>query len=145
MKKTVAVLTVIALGAAASMAIADQGDHPRRGKMIERLKAADANADGLISRSEAAALPRFASRFDAIDANMDGQVSFEELRASRGKHRGHGRHFNRVDTDNDGKVSRVEALAAAEAMFTRADANADGFVTREEMRAAHKSHRGHGK
>ena len=144
MKKTVAALTVLALGALASVAIADQGDHPRRGKMLERLKAADANADGLISRPEAAALPRLAERFDAIDANRDGQVSFEELRAARGKHR-HGGHFNRVDTDNDGKVSKAEALAAAEAMFARADANADGFVTREEIRTAHKSHRGHGK
>lgn len=145
MKKTVAALTVLALGAVASLAIADQGDHPRRGKMLERLKAADTNADGLISRSEAADLPRLAERFDAIDANKDGQVSFEELRAARGKHRGHGGHFKRVDSDNDGKVSKAEALAAAEAMFTRADANADGFVTREEMRSAHKSHRGHGK
>ena len=145
MKKTVAALTALALGAVASLAIADQGDHPRRGKMIERLKAADTNADGLISRSEAVALPRIADRFDAIDANKDGQVSFEELRAARGKHGRHGGHFNRVDTDNDGKVSKAEALAAAEALFTRADANADGFVTREEMGAAHKGHRSHGK
>ncbi len=145
MKKTVVALTVLALGAVASLAIADQGDHPRRGKMLERLKAADTNADGLISRSEAAALPRLGERFDAIDANKDGQVSFEELRASRGKHGRHGGHFKRVDTDNDGKVSKAEALSAAEAMFTRADANADGFVTREEMRSAHKGHRGHGK
>jgi hypothetical protein len=145
MKKTVAALTVLAIGAFASVAIADQGDHPRRGKMLERLKAADTNADGLLSRSEAAALPRLAERFDAIDANKDGLVSFEELRASRGKHGRHGGHFKRVDTDNDGKVSKAEALAAAEAMFARADANADGFVTREEMRAAHQAHRGHGK
>ena len=145
MKKTVAALTVLALGALASVAIADQGDHPRRGQMLERLKAADTNADGLLSRSEAAALPRLAERFDAIDANKDGQVSFEELRAARGKHGRHGGHFNRVDTDNDGKVSKAEALSAAEAMFARADANGDGFVTPEEMRAGHKAHRGHGK
>lgn len=145
MNKTVAALTILALGAAATAALADQGDHPRHGAMLERLKAADTNADGLISRSEAAALPRLAERFDAIDANKDGQVSFEELRASRGKHRGHGGHFKRVDTNNDGKVSKAEAISAAEAAFTRADANGDGFVTQEEMRAAHKSHRGQGK
>ena len=139
MKKTVAALTALALGAVASLAIAEPGD--RHGRMFERLKAADTNADGLISRSEAASLPRLAQRFDAIDANKDGQVSFEELRAARGKH-GHGGHFKRMDTDGDGKVSRTEALSAAEAAFNRADANSDGFVTRDEMRAAHKSHHG---
>ena len=139
MKKTVAALTALALGAFATLAVAEPGE--RHGRMLERLKAADTNADGLISRSEAAALPRLAERFDAVDANRDGQVSFEELRAARGKH-GHGGHFKRMDSDNDGKVSRAEALAAAEAAFSRADANQDGFVTAEEMKAAHKSHRG---
>ena len=142
MKKTVAALTALAIGAFATVALADQGD--RQGRMLERLKAADTNADGLISRTEAAALPKIAERFDAIDANKDGQVSFEELRAARGKHRGHGEHFKRVDTDNDGKVSKAEALAAAGSMFDRADANKDGFVTQDEMKAAHKGKRGHG-
>jgi Ca2+-binding EF-hand superfamily protein len=139
MKKTVAALTALALGAFATLAMAEPGE--RHGRMLERLKAADTNADGLISRSEAAALPRLADRFDEIDANKDGQVSFEELRASRGHHR-HGGYLKRMDTDGDGKVSRAEALSAAEAAFARADANADGFVTKEEMRAAHKAHRG---
>ena len=139
MKKTVAAFTALALGAFATVALAEPGE--RHGRMLERLKAADTNADGLISRSEAAALPRLAERFDAIDANKDGQVSFEELRAARAQQR-HGGHFKRMDTDNDGKVSRAEALSAAEAAFARADANGDGFVTPEEMRAAHKAHRG---
>ena len=139
MKKTVAALTALALGAFATIAVAEPGE--RHGKMLERLKAADTNADGLISRSEAAALPRIAERFDQLDANKDGQVSFEELRAARGNH-GHGAHFKRMDTDKDGKVSRAEALAAAEAAFARADANADGFITAEEIQAVRKAHRG---
>jgi hypothetical protein len=140
MKKTVAALTALALCAFASVALAEPGD--RQGRMLERLKAADTNADGLISRAEAAALPRLAERFDTIDANKDGQVSFEELRAARGNHR-HGHGLKRMDTDQDGKVSRAEALAAAETMFARADANGDGFITQEEAAAVRKSHRGH--
>jgi Ca2+-binding EF-hand superfamily protein len=142
MNKTVAILTTLALGATATLVIADPGESPRRAAMMERLKAADTNADGLISRSEAAALPRIAEKFDAIDANKDGQVSFEELRASRGKHRHHhGGHFKRMDADKDGKVSRNEALAAATAAFDRLDADKDGFVTQDETRAARKAHR----
>ncbi|MBB4127456.1 Ca2+-binding EF-hand superfamily protein [Xanthomonas translucens] len=49
----------------------------------QKLKAADANGDGLISRSEAeASLPRVAKRFDALDRNHDGQLSPDELRAA---------------------------------------------------------------
>ena len=39
----------------------------RGAQMQERLKAADANNDGMISRDEAKALPRIAEQFDAID------------------------------------------------------------------------------
>lgn len=144
MKRTLAALTALALGATATIAMAQPGEGSRKGAMLERLKAADTNADGLISRSEAAALPRLAEKFDRIDANKDGQISYEELHAARGKHRGHGGHFKRMDTDNDGKVSKAEAMAAAEARFARVDANGDGFITPEEIEAGRKSHR-HGK
>ena len=140
MKKTVATMIALALAATATVTLAQAHDGPRGGKMLERLKAADTNADGLISRSEAVALPRLAERFDAIDANRDNQISFEELRASR-KH-GRGGHLKMMDTDNDGKLSRNEALAAAAARFDAADANKDGFVTPEEMKAARHAHRG---
>ena len=49
--------------------------------MQQRLADADRNGDGLLSREEAAALPRLAERFDSIDSNGDGVISREELAA----------------------------------------------------------------
>lgn len=142
--KSVIALSAIALASAATVVLAAPEGQQRRGEMLERLKAADTNADGLISQSEAAALPRIANRFDQIDANRDGQVSFEELRAFHASHRGgHGKKMMKMaDTDKDGKVSRAEALAAAAARFDRADADKDGFITAEEMKSARHGHRG---
>ena len=142
--KSVIALTAIALASAATVVVAAPDGQHRRGAMLERIKAADTNGDGLISKSEAAALPRFAERFDQVDANRDGQVSFEELRAFHAAHRGgHGKKFLKmVDTDKDGKVSKAEALAAAAARFDRADADKDGVITEEERKAARHGHRG---
>ena len=134
--KTVLVLPAIALAAAATLVMAHPEGEAHRGAKFERLRAADTNADGLISRAEAAALPRIAERFDAIDANRDGQVSFEELRGARHKARGE-RLLDRLDADRDGKVSKAEALAKATERFDRVDANNDGFITAEELAARH--------
>lgn len=139
--KTVLVISAIALASAATLVMAHPEGQAHRGAKFERLRAADTNADGLISRTEAAALPRIAERFDAIDANHDGQISFEELRGAHHKARGEG-FLKRLDADGDGKVSKAEALAKATERFDRVDANKDGFITSDEI-AAGQGHRGH--
>ena len=65
---------------------ADKGEK-RAAHMQERLKAADKNGDGKISREEAvASLPKLAKRFDKIDANKDGFITKEEMKAWHDQH-----------------------------------------------------------
>ncbi len=106
----------------------------------ERLKAADTNHDGLISREEAKALPRIAEQFDAIDANRDGQISADELRAFHQSQRGaaRGEMWKRLDADGDGRLSRQEVASHPRLAndFDAIDANKDGFLSPEELQAA---------
>lgn len=141
--KTAAILAALAVGAVVTVASAADGQGP--GRMAERLRAADTNADGLISRTEAAALPKLAAHFDAIDSNQDGQISADELRAAHAAHgKGHrGGMFKNADANADGKVSQQEFIAKATERFQRLDANGDGFLTQEEARAGRRGH-GHG-
>jgi len=143
--KIVATLIAAALASASLVVLADGGGKGGPGKMMERLKAADTNGDGLISRAEAAALPRIAQNFDAIDTNKDGQISMDELRAFHQQQRAAAaaEHFKRIDTDGDGRISKAEAQANAPRLFAhfdKLDVNGDGFITPEEMQAAHQRH-----
>jgi hypothetical protein len=115
MKTLLTLLAAIGLASAGAMAVAAPEGHGH----MARLKAADTNGDGLISKAEAqASLPRLAKRFDEIDANHDGQVSPEELRAAHEKMKS--------------------------VMFDRMDANHDGAISRDEFNAFHAGHH-HGK
>ena len=121
-----------------------------RQQMQDRLKAADTDKDGQLSRAEVEkAMPHLAARFDDIDTNKDGKLSTDELKAmaqhmQRGPHGAHGDHMQQIDTDHDGQISRAEMEAHAQKMFKDFDAvdtNHDGKLSKEEMRAWHdKNH-----
>jgi Ca2+-binding EF-hand superfamily protein len=56
----------------------------RKEALAERVKAADKNGDGLISKDEATAdMPMLVRHFDQLDTNQDGQISTDELAAGR--------------------------------------------------------------
>src|SRR5690606_6315592 len=106
--------------------------------------ALDANKDGVIDRSEAAAHPRLAARFDTLDRNGDGRLERGEMpRMKHGRHGGRGHHrggfggnpFMGADADKDGRVSKAEAIAAATRRFERMDGNKDGVVDDPDRKA----------
>jgi Ca2+-binding EF-hand superfamily protein len=147
--KIVTTLTATALAAATFLVFAAPGEPGSHGARFERLKAADTNGDGMISRAEAASLPMIAKHFDEIDANRDGQLAGDELRAFHQKQREarFGEHFKQLDSNGDGRLSKAEAAKAPRISghFDKLDANADGFLTAEELKAGRrKHHQAHG-
>ncbi|HEY4374365.1 MAG TPA: hypothetical protein VGN52_20755 [Burkholderiales bacterium] len=58
---------------------------PAKGHRVNRLKAADTDGDGMLSRAEvdAAGIKNLSKNFDAIDANKDGKLSRDEMKAYR--------------------------------------------------------------
>lgn len=108
--------------------------------LLERLKAADTNGDGMISRDEAnAGLPQLAKHFDAIDTDKNGMITLQEFEAAmKGLHRRHHNVLAHLDKDGDGLISRDEAQAAPRLAkhFDEIDANKDGFLSKDELAAA---------
>ncbi len=52
-----------------------------------------------------------------------------------------GKHFEKMDSNADGKISMDEHLTAAKERFAKMDQDSDGFVTKDEARALKKKMR----
>ncbi len=143
--KSIALLAVgLAIACTAHLTFA-QTPQPGAAKPARHAKV-DTNGDGVIDRSEAAANPRMAGRFDTLDSNKDGRITADE-RPQRGMRDGkgggqRGERMAQLDANKDGRFSREE-LAGNQRVtqnFGAIDTNADGALTREEMHAYHKAH-----
>ncbi|WP_448097487.1 hypothetical protein [Luteibacter yeojuensis] len=80
-KPTLYLLTATLLLISASACAQSERMAQAKQDMQERLKAADTNGDGFIDRQEAdAKLPRVAKNFDKLDTDQDGKLSASELK-----------------------------------------------------------------
>lgn len=117
----------------------------------QRMARLDTNGDGAIDRSEAAAVPRLAERFDKLDRNGDGRIDASERPARRGHHRGRGgrgghggmQRIVALDSNQDGRISKAEAadMPRLAEHFDDIDGNRDGYIVRSELRAHHERKR----
>ena len=144
--KSIAMLAVgLAIASIAGLTFA-QTPQPGAAKPARHAKI-DTNGDGVIDRSEAAANPRMAGRFDTLDTNKDGRITADE-RPQRGMRDGkggkRGERMAQLDANKDGRFSREELAGNQRVMqnFGAIDVNVDGALTREEMHVYHKAHRG---
>lgn len=121
----------------------------KRGSHVDaeqRFARIDSDADGAVSRAEAAKFARLGKQFDKLDGNHDEQISTEEYRsfvkARRGAQREDARarmrqRWKQTDLDGDGLVSRAEAeqgLPMLAKRFEIIDHDQDGQISRQELR-----------
>ena len=103
----------------------------------------DANKDGVVDKTEAAAHPRLAQNFDVMDANKDGKLSNDELRAAKEQHKGaggKGQGFAKADANGDGFIDKTEAagMPRLAQRFDQLDTDKDARLSAQEMQAARK-------
>lgn len=125
----------LALAAGAGLASAKPGGGDRGAMMAERMAEMDTNKDGKISKAEAEAV-RLKS-FAALDADGNGVATAAEMKAAReaimARQNRKMRTMDRLDVNDDGQITKAEALAAPYGMFDRLDVNKDGVVDQSEM------------
>lgn len=107
---------------------------------FHNLRGADANNDGNITREEFLARP--IEMFQRIDADGNGVITEAERPQRPERAEGERRQRPDFDANDDRQISRTEFTAMGSGMFERMDANNDGRVTREEADAARPHRRG---
>ena len=124
-----------ALAACAVSTAASAGDGPD----CQQKTARNVEGGTQISASEHAAGAD--KRFDMMDVNQDGKITATEIDASHGaesaawaKHEmSSADKIRKLDSDNDGALTRTEYAAASQKMFSKLDVDGDGNLTAAEM------------
>ena len=99
----------------------------------------DTNRDGHVDRAEAEAGHRAAvvagqaAAFARLDTNHDGMLSKDEFSTAAVRAPMNDFWFDSNDIDRDGRVELNEALARGQRNFERMDSNNDGRISEEEL------------
>lgn len=148
-KKTALVGVAGLLGTVAVLTFAVPAS-AEKGAMMERHKAhlaeVDTDGNGKVSKAEAEAARE--AHFKSADVDGNGSVSLEEFEAmSERRRKMKLKHkFERSDKNNDGVLTSDELGSRRGGHFEKMDTDGDGEISRDERKAAHKmmgKHRRH--
>ena len=144
------IAAALGVALAGSATASPPSDPSHAGGKHLQMRKLDLNDDGVIERSEAAAHPRLAARFDQFDRNGDGRLDANERPQCQGQHGRHGERVHRgmlrairLDSHGDGRISKLEASQSALAeRFDAIDRNREGYLVGSQLRAGAEQRRG---
>lgn len=121
---------------AGAMAAPAHAAVPSPDQALERMREADTNHDGAVSRAELLAWRK--SQWQRLDRNGDGYFTKDDLPRflqDRWKNGRLGQMLGSFDTNHDGRISEAEFVGGPTLAFDMADTNHDGQVTEAELEA----------